>query len=250
MHRAFSANTDFRKSIITITSFDEIHHLSHVLRLKKGDELCVFNGQGEEAAGRILTVSKKGIDIKIDARKSLESLSGITLTLACAVPKKSKFEWIVEKTTELGVDRIIPLRTQRTEVFWEGEKGKNKQQRLLKVAANAAKQCQRRRVPHIDPQLTFPEALKFIAPGDTACIPCLEDPRQPLNHVLRDSPFLKHVIFFIGPEGDFSPEELVLARAAGCQPLSLGPFVLKVDTAAVGVVAAARLFLSFGPSPQ
>jgi 16S rRNA (uracil1498-N3)-methyltransferase len=251
MHRAFSANADLHQPTITITAPDEVHHLVRVLRLKKGAELCVFNGRGEEVKGRILAIAKKGIEVQIDAiPSSLASLSDVKLTLACAVPKKAKFEWIVEKTTELGVDHIIPLRTHRTEVFWDGEKGKSKQDRLLKVAANAAKQCQRRLVPHIAPQLTFKEALKIIKPGDTACIPCLTGPRQSLNQVFKDVVVLKRIIFFIGPEGDFTPDELELAKDAGCRPVSLGPLILKVDTAAVSVVAAARLWLSSGISQE
>jgi len=244
MHRFFSTNTNLHDKVVAITDRDEIHHMQHVLRLKKGDPVCIFNGSGEEAMGNILKLRNAQIDVKLKSLSKITHNRKAPITLACAIPKNAKFEFIIEKCTELGVDEIIPLKTKRTEVILNKERSEKKTIRYQKKAINAAKQCKRTTVPVIHPVSNFTEIVQSLSNHDIAFIPCLTGNRKNLDQVLKIKKNHKKIIFFIGPEGDFTPQELSLAMDAGCIPVSLGPYTLKVDTAAISVIALTNLLMT------
>ncbi|MCR4336516.1 MAG: 16S rRNA (uracil(1498)-N(3))-methyltransferase [Candidatus Omnitrophica bacterium] len=231
----------FDQSETQITDPTEIHHLIHVLRLKEGETISIFNGKDSEAIGEIAHIDRQKVTVRINSVKTMLSENSKSLILACAIPKKSKFESIIEKCTELGIDEIIPLQTQRTEVRLKDEKSDKKRLRYQAVAVNAAKQSQRLTIPRIHPIQKFSEALNHLQKDDLALIPTLEGQRQSLHEVLSLAIAKKRIVFFIGPEGDFSPEEILMAQKAGCIPISLGSTVLKVDTAAIAVTALLNL---------
>src|SRR3989338_3140883 len=115
MHRFYCPQSNLQNPQVVITDPKELHHLRNVLRLKKGDTLTIFNNQGEEATGHIAAIQPSKVTVAVESvRKDKADLP--VMILACAVPKKSKFEVIIEKATELGVDEIIPLKTMRTEM--------------------------------------------------------------------------------------------------------------------------------------
>ncbi len=243
MHRFISPHTDLQSSKLTITDFKEIHHLTHVLRLQTGSEITIFNGHGEEAGARIDTITPRRISLTRISPVKNSAAGGVTLTLACAIPKKAKFETIIEKCTELGVDRIIPVITERTEVRLNDERQEKKRLRYETVAVNAAKQCQRNFLPAVDALTSFNDALKNLTDTNAAFIPCLAGERKNLLTAFHIKPGQRNIIFFIGPEGDFTAKELKAALSAGCIPVTLGPHVLKVDTAAISAMAVAKLLL-------
>lgn len=240
MHRFYCPHTDFSKDVIIITEGDEIHHAIHVVRLKPGEEVTLFDGAGSEAAGVIQSLNKKEARIQILSHKKNKPLWP-KIILACAIPKKSKFETIIEKATELGVDEIIPLQTQRTEVRINKEGGK-KSKRFEDIAINACKQSKRSYLPKIHPITSFNDAFKLTA-NSSIIIPSLWGETKPLLKVL---PTISNqsISFFIGPEGDFTPDEYKEARNKGAIAVSLGPMVLRVETAAICVVACARQFFN------
>ena len=164
------------------------------------------------------------------------------IILACAIPKKSKFEWIIEKAAELGVDEIIPLKTKRTEVDLKGNRLAKKISRYHDAAVNAAKQSRRLRVPIIHPVTDFTSAMKLLSGGTTVFIPSLSGERKNILEAFKAVPSPSRVAFLIGPEGDFTPQEYDLARARGCISVSLGKTVLKVETAALVAVACAQIW--------
>jgi len=244
MHRFYCATADLNQSVIRIDNSQEIHHMLNVLRLKKGAWVCVFNGSGSEAEGPIIRRSQTGVEIKVErVRSTIAPVEQPGLILACAIPKQAKFEFIVEKCTELGVDEIVPLLTKRTEVRPDPVRAKRKRERFRRVAVNAAKQCQRVTVPDIKPITPFCDFLSSLRPGSTVFIPCLEGQRKGLADLILRKIQTKQIIFLIGPEGDFTPAEIALAVKHGCQPVSLGPTTLKVDTAAIGVIAFVNFLL-------
>lgn len=243
MHRFLSQNTDLNEKTLTINDPKEIHHLSTVLRLKKGSEISIFNGQGEEVLAKVEVLNPQNVQLTIVSPVKKSNGSTVTVTLACAIPKKAKFETIIEKCTELGVDRIIPVMTERTEVRLSDERADKKQKRYETVAINAAKQSQRSILPTVDAPTAFKDVLKQLSPADAAFIPCLTGERKNLLEAFHVKPGQTNTIFFIGPEGDFTPQELKDALAAGCIPVTLGPHVLKVDTAAIAAISAAKLLL-------
>lgn len=245
MHRFFCPNADFNSPLINLTQPEEIHHLKNVLRLTTNDTVIIFDGKGRETSGTILTVEKQCVRIQINGTSD-EPKKALRLSLACAIPKNAKFEMIIEKCTELGVDEIIPLQTHRTEVIVPQAKALSKLTRYQTVAINAAKQSKRKTIPKIYPITTFKDALRLVeSPQTLALIPCLTDPRENLKDVLQKSLFDQpsQIIFLIGPEGDFTPQEIRDAVSAKCIPVSLGERVLKVDTAAISVVAIAANIL-------
>ena len=241
MHRFYCPEADFARQQISITNKEELHHLKDVLRLKKDANVCLFNGQGKEASGKILSVSSQKAEVEILSVKECKP-NRPRFILACALPKKSKFEWIIEKATELGVDEIIPLNTKRTEINLKGDRLVSKKTRYQTVAINAAKQSQRSFIPTIHPVMDFPSALKSLTKSSTVIIPSLTGERKSLLKALRDMKSSQTISFLIGPEGDFTPEEYAFAQKCGCIAVTLGDTILKVETAAICVLSCASLF--------
>lgn len=241
MNRFYFPNADFKKHPLILTNAKEIHHLTNVLRLKKGNSISLFNQHNEEGEGTILHLSPHEIAVQINSSQKID-LKFPLITLACAIPKKSKFETIIEKATELGVHEIIPLKTKRTEIILKGEREEKKYIRFQTVAVNAAKQSKRTNIPHIHPVTEFSQALKNLIQYSKIIIPSLKGNRISLMEALHQSKNEKRISFLIGPEGDFTDEEYKSAHMQGCIPVSLGETILKVETAAICVVVCAKQF--------
>src|SRR3989338_5831728 len=218
MHRFYFPDSDFNADQITLTDKQELHHLQHVLRLKVQDKIIVFNGKNKEAQGIILSLDKKKVIIKIaTARHVANPLPNIIL--ACAIPKKGKFEFILEKATELGVSEIIPLKTQRTEIHLTKERFAKKQKRFEAIVINASKQCRRPTIPQIYPLTTFEAALTNLTQAAQVLFPCLTGERKPIFEALKEIDTTKAIAIIIGPEGDFTPQECTLAKNKKCIPV-------------------------------
>lgn len=235
MHRFF-ASADNIKDKIFICDKKEIHHLKDVLRLKRNDEVIVFDGKGNEYFSRVNSLSSQEVELTVIDRKEQPDQKTYSVCLACALPKKSKFDFIVEKATELGVERIIPLKTSRTIVDLKKEREEKRLQHWREIAVNSSKQSQRKTIPTVERVFTFKEALPEVKGYDLGLIPCLSGERRKIAEVLIQFKG-KSIMVFIGPEGDFSPEEVSLALKEGCQPVTLGEKVLKVDSAAFYTLA-------------
>jgi len=241
MHRFYCPSLDQNSKTITIHNPQEIHHLKDVLRLKKGERVTIFNGRGGEALGKISALTSNQVSLSVTSFRDKIS-DQPRLILACAIPKRSKFELIIEKATELGVDEIVPLQTKRTEVRYAEDKQRAKQKRFAAVALAASKQCQRSILPIVHPVTSLPEALKLVDEQTIALIPWLEGLRTEILQALTDRPSFSRIIIFIGPEGDFTSQEIDRAVKAGCLPTSLGPTVLRVETAAITGVSIIRQY--------
>lgn len=236
MHNRFfcpAQNIDNKR--ILITDRKEIHHIVDVLRLTQGSKIIIFDGTGREFEGIIKDISKGKLEVAVEKKSEMKK-KAFSITLACALPKNSKFDFIVEKTTELGIDRIIPLNTDKTEVFLTKERMLSRVHHWRKIAISASKQSQRRFVPEIDELKSFKEAVSEAKNYDLAIFPTLQGKRSDILAVLNSFEG-KNVIVFIGPEGDFTKEEIKFAQCHGCRLVALGPNVLKVDTAAIFTVA-------------
>jgi 16S rRNA (uracil1498-N3)-methyltransferase len=258
MYRFYCQDADFSKSSVVISDIHEIHHIKDVLRLKKGSLIQIFNAKSEEAQVVIEQINKEAIGVSVKTVKQNEEARA-KIILACAPPKKGKFEFIIEKCTELGVDEIIPLKTKRTEVIFKEDRMLAKLSRFEAVAVNAAKQSQRPKVPRIYPMMTILEVFKMLDPKTLMIIPSLNGQLPHIVEVLNkyvsfpnasvgnlvSGPPIKtfggdSIVIFIGPEGDFTPDEVELAIKHGCIPVSLGDTVLKVETAAIAAVALVK----------
>ncbi len=216
---------------------DEVQHLSKVLRLKIGDPVALINGQGGYAQGHLSNTTPTTARIILENVSFVADTATFKVTLACAIPKKAKFETIIEKCTELGVHRIIPMITHRTEIDLKEDQAHKKMERFTRVIVNAAKQSGRLWFPKLEPLTHFDQAIKAACrPGVQVLIPWLEGERVLLSEILLN-PASNEFIVFIGPEGDFTQNEVDQAVNLGAVPVSLGPNVLKVDTAAIAVVS-------------
>jgi len=239
MYRFYCQDADFSKSSIVITDTHEIHHIKDVLRMKKGASIQIFNAKSQQADAFIEQINEVAIHARIDVVKENKE-NGAKIILACAPPKKGKFEFIIEKCTELGVDEIIPLRTQRTEVIFKEDRMAGKLSRFEAVAVNAAKQSKRTKIPHINPMSSLPQVLKALNPQGLHLFPSLHNHSKHITEELLKADKNQPITIFIGPEGDFTPDEVQLAIQHGCVPVSLGDTVLKVETAAIAVVALVK----------
>jgi 16S rRNA (uracil1498-N3)-methyltransferase len=243
MHSSFCPDANFNLTSLVIYDQKETHHINNVLKLRSGHQIYVFNGKGEQALCRITAARSDRIRLTIlSVQKALKTTPQITL--ACAMPKRGKFETIIEKATELGVDEVIPLRTQRSEVVIKAEKSSQKIKRFNAVAINAAKQCKRLTLPTIHPMTRFTSALKNLSAHSTVIIPSLTAKRDNLVHTLGTLKKIPHISILIGPEGDFTEKEYQQAFDRGCLPVTLGNTVLKVETAAIAAVACVNLYFA------
>jgi 16S rRNA (uracil1498-N3)-methyltransferase len=239
MYRFYCPDADFSKSSVVITDTHEIHHIKDVLRLKKGATVQTFNAKSQQADVLIEKISETAIHMHVKSVKQKEEVQA-KIILVCAPPKKGKFEFIIEKCTELGVDDIIPLKTKRSEVVFNEDKWPSKASRFEAVAVNAAKQSKRTKVPHICPMTSLPQVLKTLDPNGVHLFPSLHNHSKHIADVILKADKHQSVTIFIGPEGDFTPDEVELAIKHGCVPVSLGDTVLKVETAAIAAVALVK----------
>ncbi|MFH1457904.1 MAG: RsmE family RNA methyltransferase [Candidatus Omnitrophota bacterium] len=240
MRRFFSEIVEVSQGRITLSDKDTVHHIRDVLRLQKNDGLIVFDKTGHEYIGEIEKLSERHIILRVKEKKGGRLQKTFSLTFACAIPKNSRMDDIIDKLTQLGVDRMIPCKTKHTVVAFDRQKAIARHERWNKIGRSASEQSKRNTVPVIDPVKDFRELICEAKNFDLKLIPTLRGRRVRLKDALRAKP-PKNMLVVIGPEGDFSEEEVRLARAAGFIPVSLGERVLRVETAAVAVASYIKL---------
>lgn len=209
----------------------EAHHLIHVLRLKAGQDVVLFDGRGLEADGEIVTLDRSSVEVRVAATRRRPVEQRRTLTLATAVPKGERFRWLVEKATELGVDRLIPLRTGRSVVV--PKSGKLDKMKQTVIAAGKQSGCNR--LMKIDGVTEWEELLEREA--NSAMILVADRSGQRIDRCGDQSDWEKTIVLAVGPEGGFTETELQQAKSVGAQLVSLGPHVLRIETAAIAVAA-------------
>ena len=210
------------------------HHL-HVLRLRENEDITLFNGEGGEFTATISHLDKKQATVTITGFSDREAEPPHPITLAQALPESSKMDWILEKATELGATHIQPLAAQRCVVKLNAERAEKKHGHWEAILVSASEQSGRNRIPTLAPTTNFKEwiAQKSDQPR------ILLSPRatQSLAQWAKDNP-PQAVTVMIGPEGGFSPEEEQLAIDQGAIALSMGPRILRTETAGLAVTTA------------
>lgn len=199
----------------------------------------VFDGKDNEYACKIEKIYRGSLELE-----TIETMKGFQnpcqITLACAVVKNSRFDYLIEKAAELGVKRIIPMRTQRTIVKLSQDRKLIKLNRWKIISQEASKQCERIDFPEIEPVGEFKGLLNRIGSYDLAIMPNLGLGNRDIAEAVKDFKG-SSILVFIGPEGDFSQEEIDSAVQKGSKGVSLGNLVLKTDTAAIAVLSYLRL---------
>lgn len=210
-------------------------HVVRVLRLRAGDALTLFNGDGHDYPACLASASGREVVARIESRQAVATESPLDITLAQALARGEKMDWIVQKATELGVAAIVPLVTERSEVKLDEERAAKRLEHWRAVAIAACEQSGRAIVPalHVpQPLATWlanfdaePGALRLVLHPGAACAPRALQPAQ-------------HAVIAIGPEGGFGDGDLAALHAAGFANLSLGPRILRTETAGLAAMAA------------
>ncbi len=208
-------------------SVEESKHCIKVLRLKKGDRVQLMNGKGSIFEATILDPNPKGCQLEIFEEISISNSRNYHLTIAIAPTKNiDRLEWFLEKSTEIGIDRIVPLICQHA------ERKEVKSERLEKILVAAMKQSGQAFLPELTSQIAFKNLVNSEFEGIKLIAHCENGPKIKLKEALQTG---KNVLILIGPEGDFDPSEIALALKNGFIPVSLGASRLRTETA--GVVA-------------
>jgi len=210
----------------------EAHHLAVVCRLRPGDAVCLFNGDGREYHAVILEAGKRSVELDVQRVEAPERELPFHLEVAVPLPKGDRAQFLVEKLTELGVKRLVPLRTARSVVH----PGESKLEKLERWAIEASKQCGRNVLLEIAPLTDW---AVYCGEGDLPEQRWLAHPER-TNGVSppRTTPVsTMDRVFAVGPEGGFTEEEVERACALGWRRIELGPRILRVETAAVALAA-------------
>jgi 16S rRNA (uracil1498-N3)-methyltransferase len=227
---------------------DEAHHIINVLRMEPGSPLLICDGEGYEYEGRIAELDNNEVIVKIVRVKRTTREPKLQVILAQGLAKKAdSFELVVQKSTELGVSRLVPLLTERTVVRAKEEKYHNRKKRWQRIALEAAKVSQRGMVPVVESPTSLRDFLEKI-PRDILCLmPWEGEQSVGIGEVLQrevGNNFPRPVAILIGPEGGFSEEEVDCARRSGAVPVTLGPRILRTETA--GIIALGIVLYELG----
>jgi len=220
----------------------EIRHITRVLRLGPDDKVTLFDGEGNEYGARIDSLSPGKISFVLlqePARASGES--PLRIILGAALLKPGKFDWLLQKATELGTAEIVPFYSARVVPRWEETRTAARQNRWEKIVAEAAKQCGRARVPRIHKPDSFEATLLKDFGGAGKIFLWEREETERLSGALEGAS--RGVVALVGPEGGFSDPEAELARRAGFRPVGLGPRVLRAETAGVLIVGLLQFLL-------
>lgn len=217
---------------VTVTGQDA-RHIACSLRMKAGDTLVLCNGHGTDFDCRILSALPDEVVLQVTAARDTTAEPTVAVTLYQGLPKADKLEWIIQKAVELGVCRIVPVVTARS-IARPGENEDKKTARRQKIADEAAGQSGRGILPQVEPPISFKAAAARMAAENTVVF--YECGGEPLGRVIADCPNALSV--FIGPEGGIAPDELETLKAGGAAVATLGPRILRCETAPIAALAA------------
>src|SRR5579885_1363738 len=245
MHRFF-VDPDLLKGMEHVTLPEKLaHQVRDVLHLGVGEQLTLLDNSGGEVLAEVAKSGRGGVEVRLLERHAGRPESPVRVILCQGLLKSARFEWILEKGTELGVSTFAPILCRRSMAGLE-DAGPAKIQRWQRIIQEAAEQCGRSRLPALAPIRPLMHALNDIPSGAIALMPWEEEHQMSLKSALLASSSLPQtdaspspitVVLFIGPEGGLMAEEVKLAQRFGVQPVSLGPRILRAETAALTAVA-------------
>lgn len=221
-----------------IIDTEDVAHISRVLRLGIGDHVTVCDSHGTDYEAEIAEMEQKQIVCSITEKRASESEPNIKVTLFQGLPKASKMEYIIQKTTELGISEIVPVKLSRCVVKIDNKKDERKKlDRWQKISEAAAKQSGRGIVPQISEIMTLDEVIKRSKEFDLFFVPYECEEQKTLKEVLLSRSDIKTVGFIIGPEGGFDPAETEKLHESGIDTVTLGKRILRTETAGEAVLA-------------
>src|SRR5438552_5979185 len=237
MHRFYISPENWNPDALTLSG-SEAHHCRDVLRMTRGDKAVIFNGRGREITAEIVDLHAGQVRFR-KLHESSTPLLRCHITLGQAITKGKNMELIVQKAVEIGAAEIAPIISDRTIVQIDSNTAAQKQRKWQQIAIEAGKQCGQNWLPRVHPPKKLADFFSASEqPFDLRLIGSLQPDARNLKSILEmylgqhtDRP--RSVLMLVGPEGDFPPAELALARRHGCEPITLGPIILRVETAAI-----------------
>lgn len=237
-HRFYAPPSAISGAHVTLSG-DEAHHLTRVLRLGEGARVFVFDGQGAEFECRIDSLARQSVQLAVLSQLENKVESPLRLTLGQALVRGDKFDLVIQKATELGVTRVVPLATEYSDVLLREGRAENRLQRWRRIALEAVKQCGRRRLVEITEPKSFAEFCEVD--NDELKLIFAESGGQSLRAVMAGrAATIKAITLAIGPEGGWHKGELTLAACQDFIPVSLGARILRTETAAIAAVTLAQ----------
>lgn len=224
--------TDIREPYIHITG-DDAHHIGRVLRLRAGDPLVVCDGNGTDYRATIENISSQEVRLIITDSAPTQSEPSLKITLYQGLPKGDKMDWIIQKTVELGVCRIVPVITERSIARPDAAKAMKKQERWQKIAAEAAGQSGRGLIPIVEAPISWQQLCDRVHFKQTLVF--YERGGAPLSSLVGSVG--QELGIIIGPEGGFSDQEICNLTAIGVQTATLGPRILRCETAPIAALS-------------
>jgi 16S rRNA (uracil1498-N3)-methyltransferase len=236
MHRFYISPAEWNPDALVLSG-SEAHHARNVLRLQPGDKAVLFNGRGRELTAEVTALSAREVTLRKLHETSTPPLR-CRITLGQAIPKGKNMDLIVQKAVEIGAAEIVPIMSDRTIVRLDTDEAAQKQEKWQAIAIEAAKQCGQNWLPEVQTPRTLAQFFAGRPRFDLQLIGSLQSDALHLKKILADytnehADRPASVLMLIGPEGDFTPAELNLARSNGCRPITLGPIILRVETAAI-----------------
>lgn len=236
MSRFFVTDENIAPGFISITG-DDVHHIKKVLRLSPGDNITICDCKGNDYSVTIESIKDHCVETRIINTEKSITEPPVDVTIYQGLPKSDKMDFIIQKSIELGVKKIVPVITERTIVKFNSDKDKqNKVTRWQKISLEAAKQCNRGIIPEIGLPVSFEKALAMSQQDDLAIIPYENETVNRLKRILLKQ-YINRISIFIGPEGGFTEREIQKAGNMGVTPVTLGPRILRTETAGVAVLA-------------
>ncbi len=223
---------------------DQSHHLRDVLRIGSGGTVEVFDGEGTGYIGEV-AFEDSGVFVR-QLRQLPSSQNRVPLILAAALIKPSKFEWVLEKSTELGVHEIIPVRTRRSDMRIPLNKVASRCERWNRIVMEASKQCGRFSTPRVRPPLDYSDMLHREEFSDSAKIMFYENAREMWRPDART--LSRSIVLCVGPAGGWDNDEIEEAEKAGFEVFSLGRLVLRAETAAIAAVSVVQYHINLQSS--
>ena len=246
-YRAFHAPSEAEPAHITLDA-GESHHLVAVNRARSGSTVVIFDGQGTEWICELIKDSKRAAELKVRFTQQAKPIP-FKISLAQALPKGGTMDAIVRKATEIGAAQIIPLQSERTQVHLDENRSGRKADKWMVAALEAAKQCGNPWLPSITALQNATAFFESSHDFDLKLIASLHPGARALKSVLAEYSQThgnppRNVLWVIGPEGDFTPAEMNIAQGAGFAPITLGPLVLRCETAAIYALSVLSYELS------
>lgn len=220
---------------IAILPRDKSHHISHVLRMRVGDSIKLFNGSGDEYESRIVEISKKDAQLEIGKPRHIANESPLTINLCLAIARGQHMDFSIQKAVELGVKNIIPVISEFSNVKLKDSRVQNKLMHWQNIIISATEQCGRGYLTQIQKPVSFSEWLSLDSTGIRLILHPIAQQAMPGIKLPNNE-----LILIVGPEGGFSDGEVEQAQEKACESISLGPRILRTETAVVSAVSNAQ----------